>query len=106
MYGSQTFDPALILKMEIIAYLYHLSEREVEIFINENIPAKFFVGLALDQKAPDHSTLTVFHERLLTQGKLEVFKEMLDEMIQIARDNGVQFGTIKTINNVDNVRNS
>jgi len=106
MYGSQPFDPALILKMEIIAYLYHLSEREVEIFINENIPAKFFVGLALDQKAPDHSTLRAFHERLLTQGKLEVFKEILDEMIQIARDNGVQFGTIETINSVENVKNS
>jgi IS5 family transposase len=84
MYGRPPFDPAIILKMEIIAYLYKLSERQVEVYINENIPAKFFVGLAVDQKAPDHSTLTVFHERLLTRGKLEVFEEMLDEIIQIA----------------------
>ena len=105
MYGRPPFDPAIILKMEIIAYLYKLSERQAEVYINENIPAKFFVGLAADQKAPDHSTLTVFHERLLTRGKLEVFKEMLDEIIQIALDSGVQFGAIQIIDSVHSVAN-
>jgi len=84
VYGRPPFDPSMILKMEINAHLYKLSERQVEVYINENIPAIFFVGLAADQKAPDHSILTVFHERLLTRGKLEVFEEMLDEIIQIA----------------------
>ena len=105
MYGRPPFDPAIILKMEIIAYLYKLSERQVEVYINENIPANFFIGLAADQKAPDHSTLTVFHERLLTRGKLEVFEEMLDEIIQIARDSGVQFGAIQIIDSVHSVAN-
>jgi len=58
--GRPPFDPVLMLKVEMIAYLYKLSERQVEMYINENLPAKFFVGLAVDQKAPDHSTLTVF----------------------------------------------
>jgi transposase, IS5 family len=58
--GRPPFDPALVLKVELIAYLYNLSERQVEVYINENLPAKFFVGLAVDQRAPDHSTLTVF----------------------------------------------
>ena len=69
-------DPAQVLSVELIAYLYDLSERQVEVYINENLPAKYFAGLAVDQKAPDHSTLTVFRERLLQRGKLEVFEEM------------------------------
>jgi len=90
--GRPPFDPALMLKVELIAYLYNLSERQTEVYINENLPAKYFVGLAVDQKAPDHSTLTVFRERLVQRGKLKIFEEMLDEIVQIALERGVQFG--------------
>ena len=55
--GRPPFDPALVLKVELIAYLYNLTERQVEVYINENLPAKYFVGLAVDQQAPDHSTV-------------------------------------------------
>jgi hypothetical protein len=80
--GRPPFDPALVLKVELIAYLYILSERQVEVYINENLPAKFFLGLAVDQKAPDHSTLTVFRARLLQRGKLQIFEDMLADMVQ------------------------
>lgn len=63
--GRLPFDPALVLKVEVIAYLYKLSERQGKVYVNENLPAKYFVGLAVDGKAPDHSTLTIFRERLL-----------------------------------------
>jgi len=101
--GRPPFDPALVLKVEMIAYLYKLSERQVEVYINENLPAKFFVGLAVDQKAPDHSTLTVFRERLLQRGKLKVFEEMLDEIVQMALRSGIQFGSIQIVDSVHSV---
>ena len=47
------FDPALVLKVEVIAYLYKLSERQVEVYVNENLPDKYFVGFAVDGKAPE-----------------------------------------------------
>lgn len=103
--GRPPFDPALLLKVELIAYLYNLSERQVEVYINENLPAKYFVGLAVDQKAPDHSTLTVFRERLLQRGKLQVFQELLDEIIQIALESGVKFGSIQIVDSVHSVAN-
>ncbi|MFZ3150272.1 MAG: transposase [Anaerolineaceae bacterium] len=103
--GRPPFDPALVLKVELVAYLYNLSERQVEVYINENLPAKYFVGLAVDQKAPDHSTLTVFRERLVERGKLKVFEEMLAEIVDIARQSGVQFGTIQIIDSVHSVAN-
>jgi IS5 family transposase len=103
--GRPPFDPALVLKMELVAYLYNLSERQVEVHINENMPAKFFVGLAVDQKAPDHSTLTVFRKRLVERGKLKVFEEMLEEIVQIALEKGIQFGSIQIVDSVHSVAN-
>jgi len=88
--GRPPLDPALVLKRELIAYLYDLTERQVEVYLNENLPAKYCVGLAVDtctaphlpwravpgnavrckcQPAPDHSTLTVFRERLMQRGR-------------------------------------
>jgi transposase, IS5 family len=101
--GRPPFDPALVLKVELIAYLYKLTEGQVEVYINENLPAKFFVGLAVDQKAPDHSTLTVFRERLIQDGKLKVFEEMLDEIVQMALKSGIQFGSIQIVDSVHSI---
>jgi IS5 family transposase len=103
--GRPPFDPALVLKVELIAYLYNLSERQVEVYINENLPAKFFVGLAVDQQAPDHSTLTVFRERLMKRGTLKVFEELLEEIVQIAQESGVQFGSIQIVDSVHSIAN-
>lgn len=69
--GRPPFEPAMVLKMELLAYLYNLSERQVENHLNENLPAKYFVGLAVDEKAPHHSTLTVFRQRLVERGECE-----------------------------------
>ena len=98
--GRPPFDPAVLLKVELLAYLYHLSERQVETYLNENLPAKYFVGLAVDEKAPDHSTLTVFRERLAQRGKWRVFEEMLEEIVHIAVRKGIQFGSIQIVDSV------
>ena len=68
--------------------------------MNENLPAKYFVGLAVDQNAPDHSTLTVFRERLQQNGKLAQFDKMLEEIIQIALEKGIQFGSFQVVDSV------
>jgi IS5 family transposase len=105
MVGRPPFDPAMILKMELIAYLYNLTERQVEGYINENLPAKYFVGLAADQSAPDHSTLTVFRERLVQRGRQKVFEEMLEEIVQIALRKGIRFGAIQIVDSVHSIAN-
>lgn len=103
--GRPPFDPALVLKVELIAYLYNLSERQVEAYVNENLPAKYFVGLAVNQKAPDHSTLTIFRERLLQRGKQKVFEELLEEIVQIALESGIKFGSIQVVDSVHSAAN-
>ncbi len=101
--GRPPFDPAMVLKMELIAYLYHLTERQVEVYINENLPAKYFVGLAVDQPAPDHSTLSVFRERLVKRGRQKIFDELLEEIVQIALNKGIRFGAIQIVDSVHTI---
>ena len=100
MFGRPPFETSLLQKMEVVAYLYNRSERQVERLVNDNLSAKYFVGLAVDQKAPDHSTLTKFRKRLIERGRLESFEEMLSEIIQIALENGVQFGSNQIMDSV------
>ncbi|MDO8692191.1 MAG: transposase, partial [Dehalococcoidia bacterium] len=62
-YGPIPYHPALLIKVLALAFLYNLSERQVEEFVRYNLAAKFLVGLGVDQVAPDHSTLSVFKDR-------------------------------------------
>lgn len=62
-YGPPPYAPTLVLKMLLLGYLYDLSERQTEDLVNYHLPAKWFVGLAVDEAAPDHATLTVFKPR-------------------------------------------
>jgi len=101
--GRPPFDPAMILKMEVIAYLYKLSERQVEVYVNDSLSAKYFVGLSVDGKAPDHTTLSAFRERILKNGKLQVFEEMLGNVVQEAILRGVKFGSIQVIDSVHSI---
>jgi len=102
-YGRPPYDPAVILKMLLISYLYNLSERQTEMYVNENMPAKYFVGMAIDQAAPDHSTMTYFKKRLIANGNLGIFEMMLAEMIQIGLEKGIEFGNIQIIDSVHSI---
>ena len=104
-YGRPPFNPTQLLKMCLLAYFYNLSDRQVEVCVNENLPAKYFVGLGIDQKAPDHSTLTVFRKRLIKQGDLGVLEVLLAEIVQIALASGIQFGSLQVIDSVHSEAN-
>ena len=96
-YGPPPYDPALILRMLLVSYLYNISERATEEFVRYFIPAKYFVGLGVDELPPDHSTLTVFKERLLKHSGQKAVEAIFNEIIRQAKSKGVQFGDIQAI---------
>jgi len=95
--GRPPYDPAMVLKMLLVAYLYNVSERQVEDFCNLYLPAKYFLGLGVDEKPPDHSTLTAFKKRILENGKLTAFEELLQDIIGLAVEEGIRFGPIQIV---------
>jgi IS5 family transposase len=98
--GQAPYEPALILKMLLISYLYNISERQTEVVVNENLPVKFFVGLAVNEMSPDHSTLTWFKNRLIESAGIEAYEELFDEIIRVAQEKGVKFGKLQIVDSV------
>ena len=102
-YGPPPYEPALILKMLLLSYLYNLSERQTEDLVTYHLPAKWFVGLAVDEAAPDHATLTLFKNRLLARKGEGVFQELFRDIVDLAQKRGIRFGRIQVVDSVHTV---
>ena len=94
--GQAPYNPTLILKMLLLSYLYDVSERQVEILANDSLSIGFFLGLGADEKTPDHSTLTLFKNRLINNAGTKAYEEIFAEIIRIAQEKGVKFGLSAT----------
>jgi IS5 family transposase len=101
--GRPPYDPAVILKMLLIAYLYQLSERATERYVNDSLSAKWFLGLAADEAGPDHSTLTAFKRRIVEGGGEACLQEMMREITRQALSGGVEFGTIQVVDSTHTI---
>ncbi len=96
-YGSVPYRPATILKMLLISYLYHLSERATELFVADSLAARYFVGIAANEPVPDHSTLSVFRDRILEKGGTEAYEELFRRIVRQARAKGIKLGRIQVV---------
>jgi len=101
--GRPPYNPSVILKMLLLSYLYDLSERRTETFVNDSLSAKYFLGLAIDEPAPDHSTLTAFKRRIVRRGGEGVLEVLLTEVVQTAQRQGVAFGSIQVVDSTHTI---
>lgn len=101
--GRPPYSPVVMLKMLVIAYLYNLSERQREEVVNYYLPIKEFVGLAVDEPAPDHSTLCLFKRRLAQAGCWEKLEAISDAIREQARAAGIRCGAIQVVDSVHTV---
>ena len=101
--GRPPYDPAVILKMLLVSYLYDLSERQTEAYVNDSLSAKCFLGLAVDEQVPDHSTLARFKDRIVKRGREASLQELLVEIVLRARERGVGFGTIQVVDSTHTI---
>ncbi|MFQ6052570.1 MAG: transposase [Candidatus Hydrothermarchaeota archaeon] len=102
-YGKPPYAPSKMLRMLMLSYLYDISERESEEFTNLNLAAKYFVGLGVDEKAPDHSSLSVFKQRIIDRVGLKGYESMFNELLKEAIKKGVKFGQIQIVDSVHTV---
>ena len=95
--GRPPYDPVQMFKILFVSYLYGASERQVEDLVNYHLLVKCFVGLAVDERAPDHSTLTVFKNRYLETGQWEPLRSCFDQVIKRAVAHGVELGDLQLL---------
>jgi IS5 family transposase len=91
--GRKGESPILLFKMLFLAYISNMSEREIEEHCNFNILFKHFLGLEIDQFAPDHSTLSKFRDRLGEEG----FRQLFNRIVELARRQGVVADKLRII---------
>lgn len=101
--GRPPYNPVVILKMLVLTYLYDLSERQTEAYVNDSLSGKWFLGLAVDEASPDHSTLTAFKRRIIEQAGEACLGDLLEEIVRQAAAAGVEFGTIQVVDSTHTV---
>jgi len=98
--GQAPYNPTTILKMLLLSYLWDVSERMIEILANDSLSIGLFLGLGANEKAPDHSTLTLFKNRLINNAGLKLYEGLFDEIITISQEKGVKFGKLQVVDSV------
>lgn len=75
--GRPAYPPILLLKMLLLETWYGLSDTEAEEFALDSLTARQFLGLSLEDRVPDHSSLSRFRARLLS---LALYAPLLAEV--------------------------
>jgi transposase len=84
-WGRPPHDPVVMLKLEVLARHYNLSDREVVVEARLNLGYRLFLGLGLQSPLPHHTLLTYFRQRLGPERMQQVF----DALVSQARSLGL-----------------
>ncbi len=92
--GRPSIDPELFIRMLLISYFYGIdSDRRLCDEIRFNLAYRWYCKLSLDQKVPDHSSMTRIRDRL---GEV-TFKKIFDHVVELCRKKGlVKSGQVMT----------
>lgn len=66
--GRPPYDPLLMFRALLLQQWYALSDAELEEALNDRVSFRRFLGLGLEDDAPDHTTLCRFRNRLIEAG--------------------------------------
>ena len=83
--GRPAIEPELLFRMLFLGYLYGIkSEVKLAQAVNENIAFKWFLGLKLTEKGPDHATISINRVRRFKDNNIaeKIFNEILRQCIE------------------------
>jgi IS5 family transposase len=80
-YGAPGYPPLLMLKALLLQQWYSLSDPGLEEALIDRLSFRRFVGLALGETSPDHSTISRFRTALVAQGLSEAVFEAVNLQI-------------------------
>ncbi len=84
--GRKSIDPVILIKMLLIGYLYGIkSERRLEEEVSLNLAYRWFCGIDLTQRMPNHSTFSQNRRRRFQDAGIfrEIFNEIVLQCIQL-----------------------
>ena len=91
--GRPSIDPVVMIKMLLIGYIYGIdSERRLEQEITVNIAYRWFLGIDLDERVPDHSTISQLRRRKFDG--TTVFRDIFEEVVRKCIETGLVSGKL------------
>lgn len=95
--GRPRYPAVLMLKMLFIAFLFNHSDRDTEFAATNNLLVKYFLGLPIDERAPDHTSLCRFRETVLTKKGGAFFDDLFRALIGEAKAAGIEPGVVAAL---------
>ncbi len=84
--GEKAYDSVMMFKTLLIQKFYNLSDEKAELGLNVNLLYMRFVGLSLDELAPDSTTIGRFRNSLI---KNKIYDELFENVNKQLEDAGL-----------------
>lgn len=87
--GRPSIDPVVFFKLQLIMFFEGIrSERQLMEMVNMRLDHRWYIGYDLNEKVPDHSSLSKIRDRY----GLEVFQGFFERIIELCIEAGLVWG--------------
>src|SRR5215211_6612216 len=87
--GRPSIDPVIFFKLQLVMFFEGIrSERQLVATASLNLAHRWYLGYALDEVLPDHSSLTRIRQRL----GVEIFERFFERVGDLCQDAGLVWG--------------
>jgi transposase len=87
--GRPSIDPVVFFKLQLVMFFEGVrSERHLMRVVADRLSVRWYLGYALDEPLPDHSSLTRIRERL----GLPIFQRFFERVVELCQDAGLVWG--------------
>jgi transposase len=87
--GRPSIDPVVFFKLQLIMFFEGIrSERHLIATASLNLAHRWYLGYALDEALPDHSSLTRIRQRL----GIDVFQRFFEQVVDLCQEAGLVWG--------------
>lgn len=92
-YGRAPIDPVVMVKYLLLGFLYGIpSERQIEVRCADSNAFRWYLGIDLDERVPDHSTISQLRRRKPAFRK--VFRRLFEEVVRQCVEKGLVSGRL------------
>jgi transposase len=87
--GRPSIDPVVFFKLQLILFFEGIrSERQLIATASLNLAQRWYLGYALDEELPDHSSLTRIRQRL----GIDLFQRFFEQVVDLCQEAGLVWG--------------
>jgi transposase len=87
--GRPSIDPVVFFKLQLVMFFEGIhSERKLVETASLNLAHRWYLGYALDEDLPDHSSLTRIRQRL----GIDVFQRFFEQVVDLCQEAGLVWG--------------